>query len=135
MSKSIQEKLHRQHRAWQDDQVTWRMDIDAWRRELRTAQAALAEAQDVLRGSLEALEIHADAVWESEQRARAHELTLCQEAVSGNPRKTDKQWAAVHRKQAALHERLADAHGRISRQQRTVVAEAMKLLKRARAAM
>lgn len=135
MSTSIQEKLHRQHRQWQDDHVTWRMDIDAWRGELRTAQAALAEAQDVLRESLEALEVHADAVWESEQRARAHELTLCQEAMSGKPRKTDKQWGAAHRKQAALHERLADAHARIGRQRRTVVAEAMKLLKRARAAM
>jgi len=135
MSKSIQEKLHHQHRAWQDDQVAWRMDIDAWRGELRTAQAALAEAQDVLRGSLEALEIHADAVWESEQRARAHELTLCQETMSGQPRKTDKQWAAAHRKQAALHERLADAHARIKRHHHAMAAEVMKLLKRVRAAV
>jgi hypothetical protein len=135
MSKSIQEKLHRQHRQWHDDHVTWRMDIDAWRGELRTAQAALVEAQDVLRETLNALEVHADAVWDGEQRARAHELTLCQEALGGKPRKTDKQWAATHHKQAALHERLADAHLRIRRHQRTVVAEAMKLLKRARAAM
>jgi hypothetical protein len=135
MSKSIQEKLHHQHRQWQDDHVAWRMDIDAWRGELRTAQAALVEAQEMLRASSEALEIHADAVWESEQRARAHELTLCQETMGGKPRKTDKQWGAVHHKQAALHERLADAHLRIRRNHRAVVAEAMKLLKRARAAM
>jgi hypothetical protein len=135
MSKSIQERLHRQHRQWQDDTVAWRSDIDTWRGELRTAQAALAEVQDMLRDSLEALEVHADTVWESEQRAHAHELTLYQETLSGERHKTDKQWAAVHHRQAALHERLADAHARISRNHRTLVVEAMKLLKRSRAAM
>ncbi|OGI43055.1 MAG: hypothetical protein A2150_06530 [Candidatus Muproteobacteria bacterium RBG_16_64_11] len=135
MSTSIQERLHRQHRQWQGDHVAWRADIDAWRGELRTAQAALAEAQDILRDSLEALEAHADSVWESEQRARAHELTLCQEAMTGNPHKTDKQWAAVHHKQTVQHERLADAHVRIKRHHHTVAAEVMRLLKRARAAM
>lgn len=135
MSKSLQEKLHRQHRQWQDDHVAWRVDIDAWRGELRAAQAALEEVQNTLRGSLEALEVHADTVWESEQRARAHELTLCQEAMTGKPRKTDKQWAAVHSKQAARHERLTDTHARVRRHQHAVVAEVMKLLKRARTAM
>jgi hypothetical protein len=135
MSRSIQEKLHRQHRQWQDDHTAWRADVDSWRKELRAAQAALAEAEDVLRDSLEALEVHTDAVWESEQRARAHELTLRQEVVTGNPRKTDRQWAAVHHRQTALHARLADAHARIKRHHRAVVAEVMKLLTRARAAM
>jgi Tfp pilus assembly protein PilX len=135
MSKSIQEKFHRQHRQWQGDQATWRADIDAWRGELRAAQAALAEVEVTLRDSIEALEVHADAVWESEQRARAHELTLCQEAMSGKSYKTDKQWAVVHHRQAALHERLSDAHARVKRHHHTVVAEVMKLLKRARAAM
>ena len=135
MSKSIQEKYHRQHRQWMDDDVAWRIDIDAWRRELRTAQAALAEVQDMLRDSLEALEVHADTVWESEQRVRAHERALHQEALTGKPRKTDKQWTASHHKQAALHEHLADAHARIGRHHRLLVAEAMKLLKRSRAAM
>lgn len=115
--------------------MAWRSDIDTWRAELRTAQTALAEAQDVVRESLEAIEVHADAVWEAEQRARAHELTLCQEVMTGSPRKTDKQWAGAHHKQAALHERLADVHMRIGRQHHTVAAVVMKLLKRVRAAM
>ena len=135
MSKSLQEKLHRQHRQWQDDHVAWRADLDAWRGELRAAQAALEEVQNTLRDSLDALEVHADTVWESEQRARAHELALCQEAMTGQPRKTDKQWAAVHHKQAAGHERLADAHARVRRHHLMVVAQVMKLLKRSRAAM
>lgn len=135
MSKSLQEKLHRQHCQWQDDHVAWRADIDAWRSELRAAQAALEEVENTLRDSLDALEVHADAVWESEQRARAHELALCQEAMTGNPRKTDKQWAAVHHKQTAQHERLTDAHARVRRHHSTMVAQVMKLLKRARAAM
>lgn len=132
MGKSIQEKFHRQHRQWQDDTVAWRIDIETWRRELRTA---LAEVQDVLRDSLEALEVHADTVWEGEQRARAHELTLYQETLSGKSRKTDKQWTAAHHKQAALHDHLAGAHARIGRHHRRLVAEAMKLLQRAGAAM
>lgn len=89
----------------------------------------------MLRDSIEALEAHADTVWESAQRARAHETVLSQEVTTGNPRKTDKRWAAVHHRQTVRHERLADAHGRIRGYHRTVVAEVMKLLKRARAAM
>jgi hypothetical protein len=135
MSKSLQERLHRQHRQWQDDHVAWRADIAAWRSELRAALAALVELESTLRSSLDALEIHADAVWESEQRARAHELTLCQEAMTGTARKTDKQWAALHHKQAATHERLADEHKRVRRYQNAMVAGMMKLLRRARSAM
>jgi len=135
MSKPLQEKLHRQHRQWQDDHVAWRADIDLWRGELRAAQAALAEVADTLRDSLDALEVHADAVWESAQRVHAHELALRQEAMAGTPRKTDKQWAVVHRKQVTGHERLANAHARVGRQHRALVAEVAKLLKRARAAM
>ncbi len=123
MSTSIQEKFHRQHRQWQGDHATWRADIDAWRGELRAARAALAEVEDMLRDSLEGLETHADAVWEGAQRVRAHELVLRQEAMTGDHR------------QAARHERLADAHARIKRHHHTVVAEVMKLLTRARAAM
>lgn len=135
MSTSIQEKFHRQHRQWQGDHVSWRVDIDAWRGELRAAQATLAEVEDMLRDSLEALEAHADAVWESTQRARAHELALRQEAMTGEPHKSDRQWVAVHHRQAARHERLADAHARLKRHHHAVVAGVMKLLKRARAAM
>lgn len=135
MSTSIQEKFHRQHRQWQGDHATWRADIDAWRGELRAARAALAEVEDMLRDSLEGLEAHADAVWEGAQRVRAHELVLRQEAMTGEAHKTDSRWAAVHHRQAARHERLADAHARIKRHHHTVVAEVMKLLTRARAAM
>jgi hypothetical protein len=135
MSRTPQEKYHRQHRRWQADRMAWRADIDDWRTELRGAQAALAEVGDALRDALEALEIHADAVWESAQRARAHEATLSQELTTGNPRKTDKRLATVHHQQTVRHERLVDAHARIKAYHRTVVAEVMRLAKRARAAM
>ena len=135
MSTSIQARLHRQHRRWLSDHAAWRADIEAWRGGLRTTLAELAEVEDVLRGSLEALDIHGDLVWEGEQRIRAHELALHEEATTGGPRKTDKQRAAAHHRQAAQHERLADAHVRIRRHQQSVVAGVMRLLKRARAAM
>jgi predicted nuclease with TOPRIM domain len=135
VSTSIQEKFHRQHRRWRDDHAAWRADLDAWRRELRAALDALAEVEGMLRDALEALAAHADAVWESGERVRAHELTLCQEARTGERYKTDRQWAALHHREAARHERLADAHARIKRHHRIVVAEVMKLLNRARAAM
>jgi hypothetical protein len=135
MTQSLQAKFHRQHRQWQGDQAAWCADIDAWRGELRATQAALAEVEDMLRDSLEALEDHADAAWKSVQQARAHELALRQEVMTGKPRQTDKRLAAVHHKQAALHERLRDAHARIRRHHHSVVAQVMRLLKRARAAM
>ena len=135
MSTSIQEKLHRQHRQWLSDHAAWRADIEAWRGELRAALTELAEVEEVLRGSLEALEIHGDAVWEGAQRIRAHELTLHQEVTTGARRKTDKQRAAAHHRQAAQYKRLADAHARIRRNHQTLIAGVMELLKRARAAM
>lgn len=135
MSTSIQEKLHRQHRQWLSDHAAWRADIETWRAELRAALAEVAEVEDTLRGSLEALEIHGDTIWEGEQRIRAHEGTLYQETRTGAPRKTDQPRAAAHHRQAAQHERLTDAHARIRRHHQTVVAGVMKLLKKARAAM
>lgn len=135
MSRTIQEKLHRQHFAWLNDHTMWRSDIEAWRKELRAALDALDEARDMLRRSLDAMEDHAETVWVSEQRRHAHELALYQEAMAGERRKTDKQWAAVHHKEAALHERTAAAHERIKRYHHEVVAEVTRLLKQARQAI
>jgi len=135
MSKTIQEKMHNQHRRWQNDHETWRVDIDEWRKELREAQAALAEVEGVLRDSLDALAVHADAIWDSEQHQRAHELTLYNETIAGARKKTDKQWAAAHHRQSAQHEQMSDAHGRIKKYHHTVIAEIQRLLAQARKAM
>jgi len=135
MSKTIQQKMHAQHRQWQSDSDTWRSDIDEWKKELRTALADLREVEDMLRDSLDALALHADSVWENEQRRCAHELDLREEAKSGVEKKTDKGWAKIHRAHAARHERLADAHARIKKQQHKVVAAVMRLVRAARKGM
>jgi len=135
MSKTIQQKMHEQHRRWQSDSDTWRSDIDEWKKELRAALGDLREVEDMLRDSLDALAAHADSVWESEQRRCAHELELREEAKSGVEKKTDKGWAKMHREHAARHERLADAHARIKKYQHQVVAEVSRLLRDARKGM
>lgn len=135
MSKTIQQKMHAQHRQWQSEAETWRSDIDEWNKELRTALADLREVEDMLRDALEALAVHADGVWESEQRRCAHELELRQEIVTGMAQKTDKAWAKAHREHAARHGRLADAHARIKQYQHQVVAEVRRLLRAARKGM
>jgi len=135
MSKTIQQKMHAQHRQWQSDSETWRSDIDEWNKELRVALGDLREVEDMLRDSLDALAVHADSVWESEQRRGAHELALREEIQTGVKRKTDKAWAKVHRQHAARHERLVDAHARIRKYQHKVVAEVMRLLRVARKGM
>lgn len=132
MSKTIQQKMHAQHRRWQSEAETWRADIDEWNQELRAALSDLREVEDMLRDALEALAVHADGVWESEQRRGAHELELRQEVVSGATRKTDKAWARAHHEHAARHERLADAHARIKQHQHKVVAGVRRLLRAAR---
>ena len=134
MSTTIQGKMHAQHRRWHNEHETWRADIDAWRKELREALTSVRDVEELLRGALHALETHADAVWENEQRLRAHERTLSDEVVAGARKKTDKQWAAAHHRQAAQHQRTSDAHARIGKYQRKVVAAVMRLLKRALAA-
>jgi hypothetical protein len=135
MSKTIQQTMHEQHRRWRNDQEIWRIDIDEWGKELRNALAALEAVEGMLRDSRDALEVHADAVWEDEQHLHGHELSLCQESMRGERKKTDRQWAAVHRRQTAQHERLADAHERIKKYQHQLVAEIRRLLGQARRAM
>lgn len=135
MSKTVQQKMHAQHRQWQSDSETWRSDIDEWKKELRVALGDLREVEDMLRDSLDALAAHADSVWENEQRRCAHELELREEARSGSEKKTDKAWAKQHREHAARHERLANAHVRIKKYQHNVVAEVRRLLRAARKAM
>ncbi len=135
MSKTIQQKMHAQHRQWQSDSETWRSDVDEWNKELRVALGDLREVEDMLRDSLDALAAHADGVWESEQRRCAHELALREEAKSGAGKKTDKGWAKIHREHAARHERLAGAHARIKKYQHKVVAGVMRLLRAARKGM
>ena len=135
MSKTIQQKMHVQHRQWQSDCETWRSDIDEWKKELRVALGDLREVEDMLRDSLDALAAHADSVWESEQRRGVHELELREEVMSGVKQKTDKAWAKAHRQHAARHERLSDAHARIKKYQHQVVAEVTRLLRDARKGM
>ena len=135
MSKTIQQKMHEQHRRWQSDSETWRSDIDEWNKELRMALADLREVEDMLRDSLDALAVHADSVWESEQRRHAHELELREEMKTGAEKKTDKAWAQLHREHAAQHQRLSDAHARIKKYQHKVVAEVRRLLRAARKGM
>lgn len=134
MSKPIQQKMHEQHRKWRRDHETWQADIDEWRKELKAALADIAEVETTLRNSLDAIHDRADAIWEDEQRVRAHERVIGAEAMAG-AHKTDREWAAVHRRQAAAHERAAAAHARIKKYQRTVVAEVTRLVNLARRAM
>ena len=135
MSKTIQQKMHEQHRRWQSDCDAWRSDIDEWNKELRVALGGLREVEDMLRDSLDALGVHADSMWESEQRRHAHELALREEVKSGAEKKTDKAWARIHQAYAARHERISDAHARIKKYQHKVVAEVMRLLRTARKGM
>ena len=135
MSKTIQQKLHAQHRQWQSDSDTWRTDIEEWNKELRTALRDLREVEDMLRDSLDALAVHADSVWESEQRRCAHELALREEVKSGAEKKTDKFWFKIHRAHATRHERMSDAHSRIKKHEHKVVAGVMRLLRAARKGM
>lgn len=135
MSKTIQQKMHGQHRRWQNDVAAWRLDDDEWRKELRAASATLDDLRDTLRDALDAVDSHAEAVWEEEQRIHAHELSLCRESMEGQRKKTDKRWAAIHHRQTAQHERLAAAHERIKKHHHQVVAEVWRLLEQARETM
>jgi hypothetical protein len=89
----------------------------------------------MLRDALDALDAHSQDLWEEEQRIHAHELSLYREAMEGQPQKTDKQWAAAHRRVAAQHERVAAVHERIKKHHHRVVAQVRRLLERARAAL
>jgi hypothetical protein len=134
MSKTIHQKMHEQHVQWASDLETWVKDIDIWKRELQDAIQQISTINGMLGDALTALENHADAVWEEQQRVRAHEGVIGQEARQASS-KTDHDWAATHHDESAQHERLADAHGRIKQHQHNVVAELNRLMQKMTEAM
>lgn len=134
MSKTIQQKMHEEHRKWQRDHSAWLEDLDTWKKELRVALSDLFEVEEMLRDYLDALDVHADAIWQSRQRIQAHELVLSTEIKAG-AHETDKALALTHRRVAAQHERAAGAHARIRKHHQKVIVEVMRILRQARAAM
>jgi hypothetical protein len=134
MSKTIQQKMHEQHRKWQRDHTTWLENLDAWKKELRVALSDLFEVEDMLRDYLDVLDVHADAIWQSRQRIQAHELVLSTEIKAG-ANETDRALAVTHHRVAAQHERATNAHARIRKHHHKVIVEVMRILRQARAAM
>lgn len=118
MSKTIQQKVHQQHRKWQSDREAWLIDLDEWRKELRTAFADLRDVEDGLRDSLNGLEVHADALWEEGQRLRGHELALGKETRAGERKRTDRQWG---RRSITGRRRSTSAWSRPTRASRSII--------------
>jgi len=134
MSKSIHEQAHEEHARWQSDLETWVADIDQWKNQLKAAIGDLGTIGDSMDDALSALESHADSIWQHQQRTRAHEGVVSQEAREGSG-ETDPAWAATHAEESSLHGRLGDAHERIKHHQHAVVAEVKRLLGKALEAM
>jgi hypothetical protein len=134
MSKTIQQKMHEEHRKWQRDHTAWLEDLDAWKKDLRVALGELFEVEDMLRDYLDALDVHADAIWQSRQRIQAHELVLSTEMKAG-AHETDKALALTHRRVAAQHERAVNAHARIRKHHLKVIVEVVRIVRQARSAM
>jgi sulfur relay (sulfurtransferase) DsrC/TusE family protein len=129
-----QYKMHKEHERWQQEHEGWLADIDEWKREIRMALANLGEVEEFLRDELEAVEVHEDMIWENQQRVRAHELAIAQELKDGE-NATDPERRHIHYQHAAAHERAAYAHAHIRDHIHKVVAEVIRLIKRAREAM
>ena len=126
MSKTKQQKMHEQHVGWQRDYEAWLADVDEWKKHIQGALSDLDEVQTAFRDSVDAIEAHADIVWDNQQRLKAHELTISKESKLG-ANKTDKEWATTHKQQASQHERLVEAHERIKKHHHSMLTEAKKL--------
>ena len=131
MSNSMHEQMHAQHRQWQGDLDSWRADLDLWKKELNAATTDLDTVNSAVRDMVLAIDSHADAIWEHQQRLNAHECIVGQEAREA----TDSDWANTHEAQAAGHARLDDAHRRIKHHQHSVVSEVKRLLRKMLEAM
>ena len=127
MSKPVHQKMHQQHVEWSKATDTWQTDIDHWKTGLQKALGDLDAIREAMQDSLTALQHHADSVWEHQQRLKAHEAVVCEEAKAAS-NQTDKGWAATHDAESSRHERLGDAHERIKHHQHDVVAEVKRLL-------
>ena len=134
MAKTLHQRMHEQHTKWQIEHDAWMADIDRWKRDLQQALSDLKEVEEMLYDSLDALEFHARRLWENQQRVRAHEAILAEEARH-DARKTDKEREAIHAEHAAQHERTMHAHERIRKHHNDVVAQIVRLLAQAGKAM
>jgi hypothetical protein len=127
MSKTVHQKMHQQHVEWDKAAETWQGDISHWKKGLEAALLDLDAIREAMQDSLIALGHHADSVWEHQQRLKAHEAVVCEEAKAAS-NQTDKAWAETHDAESSRHQRLGDAHERIKRHQHGVVAEVKRLL-------
>jgi DNA repair ATPase RecN len=123
--------MHEQHQHWRSNLETWESDSTAWKHEFESAMADLRSVEGMLRDSIDGLGVHADAVWETLQRLKAHEQVIGEESKLGE-NKTDREWQATHEALSSQYARLADIHERIKRHHRDVVAEIARALKQTR---
>jgi hypothetical protein len=120
--------MHREHVQWQRDLAAWREDVERWVSELNNAQTL---AQVGLRKHLGALEQHAGALELSQQKVKAHEQSIASQERSGQPAKTalERPLCEAHERQGDELTGLASDHEELKRQQHTVVAHLVALIR------
>jgi hypothetical protein len=123
--------MHRDHRAWLEDDAQWRDDVLLWERKTSQAVSALRSLEGDLLQHQELLRKHAAAIRLYEQDAIAHEKAVAElERASGGtlPASSAPEHDAeadVHARQALVHERLKHAH-------RALLARCLPLLESAK---
>jgi chromosome segregation ATPase len=122
MTVGTHDDMHAEHALWREEVSLWKDEIDVWEKELKTAVADLKRLESALRAQQATLEVHWRAIAAHERHLAGHEHALA-EFERGGPAKNDLLTTAKdHRHEIPRHAQQREAHERLKRGQRTLMA-------------
>jgi len=127
MTSTTHLEMHNEHRFWAKEISQWRDDLRAWQQELTQAQSEIKLFERALAQQAETLRLHASSLRLEEQTFDGHEHALAEYERSGGGDELP-QLALQHRDETALHIEHRQAHERLKRWHRKVIAHWALLL-------
>ncbi len=126
MASTTYATMHSDHRQWSSDNDMWRCDISKWQEDLKRGIAELRKSEPGFREHETALRVHAAAIRLRGQELAEHEHSLAEYARGENEAKLSFL-AKAHEKEAAKHLQQREAHERIKRHHRDLIAHVRSL--------
>jgi chromosome segregation ATPase len=123
------------HRQWDSIHSTWRADVERWQREHQAALSELAELQAMIREHGEALKSHAQTIELHQQALGDHGRAMSEYEHQGIGERVQEAMASKHQELAGRHRTQREAHERIEKHQRTVMARLARVKAALEAAM
>jgi hypothetical protein len=128
MTTTTHERMHSEHRYWENEINLWREDLRAWQHELVQAQSEIKQLEKAFDNHTRTLQQHGAALRLEEQQEDAHEHEIVQFEKGGEGEELFAM-AREHSEEALRHADHRAAHEQLKRLHHTVIAHWNVLLK------